>query len=50
MDNNKLQTKFPQKQKQTKLNQANVENDYLIDNGILRLLAITYIHYYFWKL
>ncbi|WP_342218852.1 hypothetical protein [Spiroplasma endosymbiont of Amphimallon solstitiale] len=34
MDNqdNKPQTKFPQKQKQTKLNQANVENDYLIDN------------------
>ncbi|WP_338956692.1 hypothetical protein [Spiroplasma endosymbiont of Tiphia femorata] len=34
MDNqdNKPQTKFPQKQKQTKLNQADVENDYLIDN------------------
>ncbi|WP_342218656.1 hypothetical protein [Spiroplasma endosymbiont of Amphimallon solstitiale] len=32
MDNNKPQTKFPQKQKQTKLNQAEVENDYLIDN------------------
>ncbi|WP_342218882.1 hypothetical protein [Spiroplasma endosymbiont of Amphimallon solstitiale] len=32
MDNNKPQTKFPQKQKQTKLNQAKVENDYLIDN------------------
>ncbi|WP_338957335.1 hypothetical protein [Spiroplasma endosymbiont of Tiphia femorata] len=31
-DNNKPQTKFPQKQKQTKLNQAEVENDYLIDN------------------
>lgn len=31
-NNNKLQTKFPQKQKQTKLNQADVENDYLIDN------------------
>ncbi|WP_339047092.1 hypothetical protein [Spiroplasma endosymbiont of Colias croceus] len=30
--NNKPQTKFPQKQKQTKLNQAEVENDYLIDN------------------
>ncbi|WJG70997.1 hypothetical protein [Spiroplasma ixodetis] len=29
-DNNKPQTKFPQKQ--TKLNQAEVENDYLIDN------------------
>ncbi|WJG69459.1 hypothetical protein [Spiroplasma ixodetis] len=32
MDNNKPQTKFPQKQKQTKLNQAEIENDYLIDN------------------
>ncbi len=31
-NNNKPQTKFPQKQKQTKLNQADVENDYLIDN------------------
>ncbi|WP_338957151.1 hypothetical protein [Spiroplasma endosymbiont of Tiphia femorata] len=31
-NNNKPQTKFPQKQKQTKLNQAEVENDYLIDN------------------
>ncbi|WJG70519.1 hypothetical protein [Spiroplasma ixodetis] len=31
-DNNKPQTKFPQKQKQTKINQAEVENDYLIDN------------------
>ncbi|WP_458257340.1 hypothetical protein [Spiroplasma endosymbiont of Dactylopius coccus] len=29
-NNNKPQTKFPQKQ--TKLNQAEVENDYLIDN------------------
>ncbi|WP_338958834.1 hypothetical protein [Spiroplasma endosymbiont of Tiphia femorata] len=29
-NNNKAQTKFPQKQ--TKLNQAEVENDYLIDN------------------
>ncbi|WP_395473345.1 hypothetical protein [Spiroplasma endosymbiont of Nomada rufipes] len=28
--NNKPQTKFPQKQ--TKLNQAEIENDYLIDN------------------
>ncbi len=34
MDNqdNKPQTKFPQKQKQTKLNQAEIENDYLINN------------------
>ncbi len=31
-NNNKPQTKFPQKQKQTKLNQAELENDYLIDN------------------
>ncbi|WP_339040136.1 hypothetical protein [Spiroplasma endosymbiont of Andrena trimmerana] len=31
-NNNKPQTKFPQKQKQTKLNQAEIENDYLIDN------------------
>lgn len=31
-NNNRPQTKFPQKQKQTKLNQAEVENDYLIDN------------------
>ncbi|BDT04677.1 hypothetical protein [Spiroplasma ixodetis] len=29
-NNNKPQTKFPQKQ--TKLNQAEIENDYLIDN------------------
>jgi hypothetical protein len=31
-NNNKPQMKFPQKQKQTKINQAEVENDYLIDN------------------